>query len=183
MVSASPLLLTCDLENAIAPPWLTVAPTTLVTDAIALLGTSPISPPVAANQDALNVPNSSGCAHCLVVMDDAQLVGLFSERDVTRLVAEEQSLTGVPLAEVVEPPVVTIRQVELTTPDAALKLLQQHDIQHLPVLDDNGQVVGLLTGESLCRLLQPVELDQQPEQSLVSLFFRHWQEKTQQARQ
>lgn len=149
------------LENTIAPLPTTVTPDMLVTEAIALLNSSSgnFDPGIAANI----------CTGCLAVVSENQLVGLFSERVVIRLVASGRSLAGVTLAEVIEPPAIALRQSELTNPDVALSLLQKHQIQHLPILDDNGQLLGLLTWESLCRLLQPVEPDRPDEASITAL--------------
>ncbi|WP_334732366.1 PAS domain S-box protein [Nostoc sp.] len=149
------------LENTIAPSPITVTPDVLVTEAIALLNSSSgnFDPGMGAND----------CTGCLAVISENQLVGLFSERVVTRLVASGRSLAGVTLAEVIEPPAIALRQSELTNPEVALNLLQKHQIQHLPILDDNGQLLGLLTYESLCRLLQPVEPDRPDEASIAAL--------------
>ncbi|MFN6462356.1 MAG: PAS domain S-box protein [Nostoc sp. DedVER02] len=153
-------LLKLPLENTIAPPPITVTPDVLVTEAIALLNSNcNFDPGMGAND----------CIGCLAVVSENQLVGLFSERVVTRLVASGRSLAGVTLAEVIEPPAIALRQSELTNPDVALSLLQKHQIQHLPILDDNGQLLGLLTYESLCRLLQPVEPDRPDEASIAAL--------------
>ncbi|MDZ8136154.1 MAG: PAS domain S-box protein [Nostoc sp. DedQUE04] len=154
-------LLRLVLENTIAPPPITVTPDVLVTEAIALLNSSSgnFDPGMGAND----------CTGCLAVVSENQLMGLFSERVVTRLVASGRSLAGVTLAEVIEPPAIALRQSELTNPDVALSLLQKHQIQHLPILDDNGQLLGLLTYESLCRLLQLVEPDRPDEASIAAL--------------
>ncbi|WP_334914657.1 PAS domain S-box protein [Nostoc sp.] len=154
-------LLRLALENTIAPPPITVTQDVLVTEAIALLNSSSCNfdPGMGAND----------CTGCLAVVSENQLVGLFSERVVTRLVASGRSLAGVTLAEVIEPPAIALRQSELTNPEVALSLLRKHQIQHLPILDDNGQLLGLLTYESLCRLLQPVEPDRPDEASIAAL--------------
>ncbi|MEH2160201.1 MAG: PAS domain S-box protein [Nostoc sp.] len=157
------------LENTIAPPII-VAPDVLVTDAIALLNSSSILP-TSCNDAGMAAIDSAttNCTDCLAVVIENQLVGLFSERAVTRLVASGRSLAGVTLAEVIEPPAIALRQSELTTPEIALNLLRHHHIQHLPILDDNGQLLGLLTYESLCRLLQPGESGQPDEPSIIAL--------------
>ncbi|MGF1939137.1 MAG: PAS domain S-box protein [Nostoc sp. ChiQUE02] len=161
MFSPHSFLLRLALENTIAPPPITVTPDVLVTEAIALLNSSSgnFDPGMGAND----------CTGCLAVVSENQLVGLFSERVVTRLVASGRSLAGVTLAEVIEPPAIALRQSELTNPEVALSLLRKHQIQHLPILDDNGQLLGLLTYESLCRLLQPVEPDRPNEASIAAL--------------
>jgi PAS domain S-box-containing protein len=53
--------------------------------------------------------------------------------------------------------VVTIQQSQFQNIFSVLKLFQQHHIRHLPVLDGQ-KLVGLLTPESVRKLLQPADL-------------------------
>ncbi|HEY9663717.1 MAG TPA: GAF domain-containing protein, partial [Allocoleopsis sp.] len=94
-----------------------------------------------------------------LVVEKSQFVGLLTEQDVVRFSAEEASFTprsladislaDISLADVMTRPVVTLQQAELTDIPTALHLFQQHAIRHLPVLDEQGQVMGLLTEETL----------------------------------
>ncbi|MDZ7961286.1 MAG: PAS domain S-box protein [Aulosira sp. DedQUE10] len=154
------------LENTIALP-ITVAPDVLVTDAIALLNSNYCNFDAGMGASNSSTTTTTNCTGCLAVVSENQLVGLFSERAVLRLVASGRSLAGVTLAEVIAPPAIALRQSELTTPEVALNLLRHH--QHLPILDDNGQLLGLLTYESLCCLLQPGEIGQPDEASIAAL--------------
>ncbi|MBK1988651.1 PAS domain S-box protein [Sphaerospermopsis aphanizomenoides BCCUSP55] len=97
-------------------------------------------------------------ASCVLIMEGTQLKGIFTERDVVRLSAEGQRIEEMTVGEVMTCSVITIRQSELTDIFVALNLFQRHRIRHLPILDDNGEIVGLLTHESLRQLLRPVDL-------------------------
>ncbi|MEM7772054.1 MAG: PAS domain S-box protein [Cyanobacteria bacterium P01_A01_bin.37] len=96
-------------------------------------------------------PNPS--ASCVVVVDEDCVVGILTERDVVRLIAQHYSLEQVPIRDVMTSPVTTARQSELTDVWSAIRLLQQHHISHLPMVDEGDRPIGLLTHESLLQTL------------------------------
>jgi PAS domain S-box-containing protein len=84
-----------------------------------------------------------------VVVDNDQVVGILTERDVVRLIARQQPLDQLLVAEAMAQPVITRRQADLTDLFSTIDLLQQHHIHHLPIVDDHNRLVGLITHESL----------------------------------
>ncbi|MCU0532782.1 MAG: PAS domain-containing protein [Hydrococcus sp. Prado102] len=111
------------LEEIIDRSPVTIAPDTLVVDAIALLHQSQTS--------------------CILVVEDSRLVGRFTPQDVVRLVAEQTNLSEVTMRSIVMQPVKTLQLEELQNSDNILSLLQQQ-INHVPVIDEQRNVVGLL---------------------------------------
>ena len=95
---------------------------------------------------------------CAVVVDGDRVVGLLTERDVVRLGAEQQILEQLPVQQVMAHPVVTLRESEFSHLLVAVNLLQQHQIRHLPILDDQDRLVGVITHESLQSMAQLFEL-------------------------
>ena len=86
----------------------------------------------------------------VVVLDGSSLVGIFSERDVMlRVVLERRDPETTTVQEVMTSPVQTIPAS--TTGDAALRIMLQNHIRHLPVVDDNG---GTLAVVSMRKLLE-----------------------------
>jgi CBS domain-containing protein len=82
-----------------------------------------------------------------VVQGDA-LVGIFSERDLmNRVVLQRLDLDKTLVADVMTSAVETIRR-ELTADDA-LKLMLEKHIRHLPVIDRDGALAGMLSVRSL----------------------------------
>jgi len=80
----------------------------------------------------------------LVVIRDDQLEGIFTERDVLRrVVAVQRDPATTHVAEVMT------TRVICTGPDAELDslrtLMTQERIRHLPVVDDQGRCVGLVS--------------------------------------
>ncbi|MGK7888041.1 MAG: PAS domain S-box protein [Leptolyngbyaceae cyanobacterium] len=97
----------------------------------------------------------------LVVMDQTTIVGLLTDRDIVRLSAQVRDLEQLTVGEVMVPPVAIAKQATLTDGYALLRTFQQHHIGCLPVVDDQDQLVGLITHEGLLRYLvqmaQPLE--------------------------
>ncbi|NEQ48093.1 MAG: PAS domain S-box protein [Leptolyngbya sp. SIOISBB] len=87
--------------------------------------------------------------NCAVVMDQQQVMGIFTEQDVVYLTAQQQPLKGVTIGEVMTQPVITLTEAAFTDLSVAAQQLQQHQIRHLPVVDGQGALVGVVTYESL----------------------------------
>ncbi|MDT8440655.1 MAG: CBS domain-containing protein [Desulfuromonadales bacterium] len=90
---------------------------------------------------------------CVVVVEGGSPRGVFTERDVVRLVAEGVDLTTVPVGLVMSSSLVTA-SVD-TPPMAAISLMQNHAVRRLVVLDPAGQMTGVLTQTDLGRALDP----------------------------
>ncbi|MBD2329802.1 CBS domain-containing protein [Alkalinema sp. FACHB-956] len=95
---------------------------------------------------------------CVLVVEDKKLLGILTERDVVRLTAQQQSIETLTLREAMTTDVITLQESAFTDLFSAVNLLQQHHIRHLPVLDDQHHLVGLLTHESLRQTSRPIDL-------------------------
>ena len=79
----------------------------------------------------------------LVVLDQATLVGVVSERDfVRRVVLAKKPLESTPVADIMIRKVVTV-DLGQTFADC-LRLMHQHNIRHLPVVDA-GKVITVIS--------------------------------------
>ena len=81
-------------------------------------------------------------------------IGIVTERDIARTVgfAAKHSIFGdIPLSELMSKPLITIQ------PGASLKdavvLMQQKDIRRLPIIDKEGQLVGIVTEKDILRVV------------------------------
>ncbi|MGF1516631.1 MAG: PAS domain S-box protein [Nodosilinea sp.] len=92
---------------------------------------------------------------CALVARDNQLLGIFTERDVVRLVAAEANLTAITIAEVMTQPLITLQRSAVHDVFTVLATLRQHQIRQLPIVDDRGGLLGLVTQTSIRRALQP----------------------------
>jgi len=94
----------------------------------------------------------------VLVLEEGRPLGILTERDLPRLLTDETDLTSVSLAEVMHSPLVTL------TPAAsfseAVQLMGQDNIRHLPVVDDKGILIGILSQHRLLELLGIQMLDE-----------------------
>ena len=93
-----------------------------------------------------------------LVMDKEQLVGLLTERDVVKLTAQGVELATVQIADVMTQQLITLQESNLQNSFIVLSLFQQHRIRHLPILNNQGQVVGVATPDSIRTNLQSIDL-------------------------
>jgi CBS domain-containing protein len=79
----------------------------------------------------------------LVIVEDDEIVGIVTERDVLRTVAAGKDLDTVAVGDVMSTDVVT------TTPDTpvrdAARLMARDWIRHLPVVESDGRLVGIVS--------------------------------------
>jgi PAS domain S-box-containing protein len=146
------------VSAAIAYNPLTVTSDTLVTDAIALMSNARATCTLETTKDETNYLLADARASCVLVMDNNQLLGIFTKRDVVHLSAEGRQIEGVVIADVMTHSVITIKQSDIQDLFAVLTLFIKHRIRHLPILDDHNHLVGLITHENLRQLLRPIDL-------------------------
>ncbi|MBE9030732.1 CBS domain-containing protein [filamentous cyanobacterium LEGE 11480] len=146
------------LEDAIDRDPLIVAPDFSVIETIALISQSHgrTCGLVADVEPAAAVPRSR--SSCVLVMSGDALLGILTERDVVRLAADAVDLNDVSIASVMIHPIVTLPQSALQDIFAALFLFRRYRIRHLPVVDDDGKLVGVISHESIRQILRPANL-------------------------
>src|SRR5215510_11978649 len=84
----------------------------------------------------------------IAVTEGNRLVGMFSERDLMfRVVLEKRDPEGTQIREVMTSPVETIARE--STADDALKVMLEKYIRHLPIVDRNGTLCGMISMRSL----------------------------------
>lgn len=96
-------------------------------------------------------------------------IGIVTERDIARTVgfAAKHSIFGdIPLSELMSKPLITIQ------PGASLKdavvLMQQKDIRRLPIIDKEGQLVGIITEKDILRVVFKIFKKTIKDRGLVS---------------
>jgi CBS domain-containing protein len=84
----------------------------------------------------------------LAVTEQNRLVGIFSERDLMlRVVSEKRDPERTHIREVMTSPVETIPRD--STADEALKVMLDKHIRHLPLVDRDGNMCGMISIRSL----------------------------------
>jgi CBS domain-containing protein len=80
----------------------------------------------------------------LVVMQDNQVVGMFTERDVLRrVVAEQRDPSSLCVAEVMTTEVICAEPE--TDLEEAANIMKTRRIRHLPICDAGGQLLGMIS--------------------------------------
>lgn len=92
---------------------------------------------------------------CIVVMENDQPAGIFTERDVVRCVANGTDLSTTPVGSVMSP---TVASTPLTaTPQETIGLMIKKSIRRLLVIDERGEMAGILTQTDIGRVLDRQE--------------------------
>lgn len=139
--SATPLQLS-NLASAVVKNLLVVTPHMTVLEAIALMNQS--------------VPEMPGCdistdlgARCVWVVDNHEILGVLTERDVVRLSTQPAALKRLKLKQVISCPEAVLPESTLTHDMTTASLLQQHPTRPIAVVDEQGTLVGMITRESI----------------------------------
>jgi acyl dehydratase/CBS domain-containing protein len=90
----------------------------------------------------------------LVIVDGQRPVGIVTDVDLTRLIADGVDPQTTAIESIMSSPVVTVTDNETIT-DAA-RAIQEHGIKRLPVVDDAGDLVGIVTTTDLTSYLPHV---------------------------
>lgn len=163
MVLDNPLLTAAALEQAMDPSFLRVRPDTPVSEVIAAMSQLRIGPePSRAIADVSPEPEGLPLADmrssCALVLEDGQPIGIFTERDIVRLTAAEQPLANLTMADVMAQPVITLPQDAVQDIFAILFLFRRYRIRHLPIVTQQGTLLGIVSPASIRQVLRPANL-------------------------
>jgi diguanylate cyclase (GGDEF)-like protein/PAS domain S-box-containing protein len=89
---------------------------------------------------------------CVVVLDGSRPVGILTERDAVRLVAEGTAPDSLSIAALMSKPVLTL-PVGTTLHTAALTMKRER-IRHIVVVDDDGSLRGIITQTDIVKGLE-----------------------------
>lgn len=99
---------------------------------------------------AIEMMQEAGAGHILVV-DDGRLVGIFTERDlVKRVLPQRVSMDEAIGSHMTARPTVVRRGESV---GGAIHTMHEGHYRHLPVVDENGQPIGVLSVKSIVRYL------------------------------
>jgi len=92
--------------------------------------------------DACRLLSERHVGSVIVVDEEQRCVGIFTERDLIRVVAQKYSVDE-PLAKVMSRHIVTISLD--ASYEEAKRLMLSHSIRHLPITDQTGKLIGLFS--------------------------------------
>src|SRR6476646_3548148 len=160
MQAQDPLTFPLTLEAAIDRRPLTVSPDTSVVEAIAMMSkaqSSCVLPGLELSRNTILIGEARASA--ILVTEGSQVLGVFSEREAVQAIVSSRNLAEVQISEVMQRPAIALTQTtEHQDVFAALSPLRQLQIHHLPVVDPQGELVGMVTPASIRNVLQLDEL-------------------------
>jgi PAS domain S-box-containing protein len=141
-----------ELRSAIIPNLLVADSQTPLLTAIARMDAARVVDTVSQTGDRLDQAfQATVRSSCLVVAGASQGLGLVTEREILSLVAQGRSLEPLSIGEVMIA-VKPLAMADLTTFEAVEAKLFATPHQLLPIVDDGGQILGLITLTSLYRI-------------------------------
>lgn len=92
-------------------------------------------------RDAMAIINASGMQMLLLLDGDGRLMRTVTDGDLRRIL-----LAGAEMTDTLEslPPIESVTAPDAITRKAALELMDRHEINHLPLVDETGRVVRVL---------------------------------------
>ena len=157
------------LTSVIEYSPLIVTPQTLLVEAIAMISQahypscSLINSDISESQSELlnlssQVMQLEVRTSCVLVKQDQDLVGILTARDVVRLTAQEIDFQNATVGDFMTTPIVTMPQRSVGDIFAVLFLFRRYKIRHLPLVDDQGELIGVVSHEGIQHILRPANL-------------------------
>jgi CBS domain-containing protein len=89
--------------------------------------------------------------HCAIIFDNDVLVGIFTDRDILRKVVDTPETLDNPIDDLMTPSPITVSSQDPA--DSALDLMDKKHFRNVPVLDDDGKIMGNLTPYAIIKYL------------------------------
>lgn len=126
------------LENAMARLPLLVSPNTPILDAIRLM--------------------SENRSSYILISEEQKLLGILTERDIVKITFHQMPLEGIPISQIMTSNVIALTLEEAGDIFSVLSLLRSSQIRHLPILDSEKNIIGIITPESVRQVLKATDL-------------------------
>ncbi len=104
--------------------------------------------------------NDRNIGSIIVTNEEGRAIGVFTERDLLRLVASNVGLDALTVGDVMSRNVIVIE--EDASLIKAVHIMAKHGIRHLPIVDEDGKVIGIISirdaAIALARLLVDMDI-------------------------
>ncbi|MUH01442.1 PAS domain S-box protein [Scytonema sp. UIC 10036] len=109
----------------------------------------------------------------VLVFHEQELVGILTETDVVRAIGNRTLFENITVAEAMTQPVITISKADAEQISIVMQKFHQHDLCHLPVMDNN-ELIGVITRSNVLRVLYSMGVHSEIENlSLVDINARN----------
>ncbi|MFM1842963.1 MAG: hypothetical protein RLZZ490_1701, partial [Cyanobacteriota bacterium] len=150
---------TASYQAALITDPLMVRPTDTLVEVVQRMNQARLTCELVLKPDSPPKVLAEARSSCVLVIDDGgTLRGIVTERDLVRLGVEQHNWQGAIAEAVMTSPVLALPLAQLTDMFVVLEQFRVHRIRHLPVLDEVGQVAGLITHDSLRLVTRPIDL-------------------------
>ena len=102
----------------------------------------------------LESPSENAKSSYVLIQEAGHLLGIITERDLVKLATLGKNLATISASDVMTRELITRRESEIKDIFTVINLLQQHQIRHLPILNDRDRLVGIISSSSLRGTLQ-----------------------------
>ncbi len=111
-------------------------------------------------------------ASCVVALHRQKVVGTVTHQDLIQVLTQNPDWQDMKLSQVMTQPVMTVSHSDLEKTDQLLQCFTQHQIDHLPVVDERGHFAGIIDRPRLLQALheQGVETQVQRQHQRDQLF-------------
>lgn len=122
--------------------------------------------PDTATIDVIKLMSAEGVSYVLIT-ENTQLLGIWTEQDIARLVSENLDLLDAPIVTVMNRDVVMLNLWQAQNPLTILTTLQQHQLRQVPIVNEQNQLIGVISDRQLHQLLQPQHPELQAQTAAV----------------
>ncbi|MDY6936240.1 MAG: PAS domain S-box protein [Cyanobacteriota bacterium] len=97
-------------------------------------------------------------ASYVCVVEGERLLGLLTERDIVRCLTQNANLEETKVGEILERHLIALETSECGDLFGIINILYHHRLRHLPIVDGTGQLRGVVSTDTICKMLQPLHL-------------------------
>ncbi len=139
-----------EVEPAICSEYCTIAPTTFLSEAIFKMSqTQGNYCDISSPKKKENYIPTRQHISCALVVENDQLIGILTERDLVKLVNTKATFQNTKVKDVMTSPVISLKVEEFTDLFMAYNLMRRHRFRHLPLVNQQNSPVGVVTLGSL----------------------------------
>jgi len=155
-----PMIGTPNLEDAINYHPLVMAPETPLVDVISRMSQAPFSSCTLGSsaQEILEKDAAMIRSTCALIMQNQDIIGILTERDIVRFAAAGIDCEPVTAADVMACPVKTLSLANFKDIFAVMFLFRRYKIRHLPIVDEHNRLIGIAEPSSIRKVLKPANL-------------------------